>query len=63
MPCISFYKSGKHFICSKPIDEILVTIQRDLLNYRRSERNSLPNLVLNIVKYMFGNEPCIVYDE
>ncbi|QII12927.1 hypothetical protein KsCSTR_35480 [Candidatus Kuenenia stuttgartiensis] len=42
---------------------LVVTIQRNLLNYRRSERNSFPNLVLNIVKYLFGNKPCIVYAE
>ncbi|QII10968.1 hypothetical protein KsCSTR_15890 [Candidatus Kuenenia stuttgartiensis] len=34
---------------------VIVTIQRNLLNYQRSERNSFPNLVLNIVKYLFGN--------
>ena len=39
----------------EPLPKLFVTIQRNLLNYRRSERDSFPNLVLNILKYLFGN--------
>ncbi|QII10917.1 hypothetical protein KsCSTR_15380 [Candidatus Kuenenia stuttgartiensis] len=32
-------------------DKMIVTIQRNLLNYRRSERNCVPKQILHYVQY------------